>query len=206
MLNRTIYFSSILLKSSSWLFLVVHRWTRFIQNGSTRNVLRRTFLSQERGCATRAWPCEAQINRGMREERENRKHAEEDNTCNFSSARDDLRFNDQPALPPLLYPYGTYNLLNCIGECNEEKWSSVTNGRTLILIVFREIYLSDTRVRLIFETLSCGWRVYYNCRKVHLLFKTPSCDLNARRWRPSERSVGFPHLQPRPASPLSTQN
>lgn len=36
---------------------------------------------------------------------------------------------------------------------NEEKWSSVTNGRTLILIVSHENYLSDMRTRLIFETL-----------------------------------------------------
>lgn len=36
---------------------------------------------------------------------------------------------------------------------NKEKWSSVTNGRTLILIVSHEIYLSDMRTCLIFEIL-----------------------------------------------------
>lgn len=44
---------------------------------------------------------------------------------------------------------------------NEEKWSSVTNGRTLILIVSHEIYLSDTRVHFIFEILA--QRPAYNC-------------------------------------------
>lgn len=39
---------------------------------------------------------------------------------------------------------------------NEEKWSNVTNGRTLILIVSYEIYLSDmSHVLVLFSKLSC---------------------------------------------------
>ena len=75
------------------------------------------------------------MNRWLIEVRKNEKiENTEENSCtrNFSGARNLW----------LAAPYGTCNLLNCIGE---EKWSSVTNGRTLILIVSYKIYLSDMR-------------------------------------------------------------
>lgn len=73
-------------------------------------------------------------------------YAEENSTCNFSGARDDSWL--MTGRGPIWYVQPTL----IATASNGEKWSSVTNGRTLILIVPREIYLSNRRARLIFET------------------------------------------------------
>lgn len=87
------------------------------------------------------------MKRGLiEEERENRKHTKENSTCNVSDARDDLWLTTNRSH----MIRATYLIALA---SNEEKWSSVTNGRTLILIVSHEIYLSDMRTYLIFETL-----------------------------------------------------
>lgn len=60
---------------------------------------------------------------------------------------------------------------------NEEKWNSgVTNGRTLIPIVSREIYLSDLRTPHFRDSRVA--RAAYNC--LNLRFKASPCDLNVR--------------------------
>jgi len=80
---------------------------------------------------------------------------------------------------------------------NEEKWSSVTNGRTLILIVPHEIYLSDTRACLIFETLALPDRgmivgVQFAIPSVSVRFK---CKQRRVLIKKEESFVDFPNLQ-----------
>lgn len=118
----------------------------------------------------------------------------------FRRTRLRISANDRPA------PYGTCNLLNCIGEYNEEKWSGVTNGRTLILIVSHgDLFIGHERARLIFETLALHNRRCI-CDSKAIAY---AIDWNIRRGLLKEKEknkkkekvpIDFPHLQSRYAS------